>query len=89
MSIIRKRRLAIVTVCLSMILAASFVFSAWSLYTTHRQDCQTRDKTLDVVAGVIVIATKPAPGQKLTVRQKRTVQEFNARVSALINGSRC
>lgn len=74
---------------LSIIVVLAFAFASWSLYSVHQQACSGRDKTLDAVQDIVVIATTPDPGQHVSAEDMRRMLAFRSAVTARLNSARC
>lgn len=83
------RHVKIVVPVLSVALLAAFLLASWSFYNSHRQVCQGRTVTLDVLRDVVVIATTPSAAQHLSQEQEQRRQAFRAAVFARIDQARC
>jgi len=57
----------------------------------HRRNaiCDSQNKTLSVLHDVIVIATTPPKGAKLTAQQATNIARFQATTFARISAARC
>jgi hypothetical protein len=85
----RRSLMFSVSMVLSVAVVAAFALSAWALYSSHRQSCQSRNTTLDVLHDVLAIATTPDPKHPPTPSERIRIAEFNAAVFARINKARC
>lgn len=79
-------RVAVVSMLVTLL---AFGIAVYSFYNGHRDNCQSRTQTLNVLADVIKIATTPGPTQKLTPQQQAAITAFRDRVDARIDAARC
>jgi hypothetical protein len=84
-----RRRLKFILPALCIAVVGSFALAAWSLAASHQQACASRSTTLNVIRDVVVLATKPRTGQKLTAERRREVVQFRNSVFARIAKARC
>jgi hypothetical protein len=78
-----------VTVALSLAVVLAFGLSAWSLYSSHQQACNARNTSLNVLRDVVVIATTPPSGQKVTADEQAEISSLRHQVDVRINAARC
>ncbi len=85
----RRGTLLTITAVLCVAVFAAFLLSAWSLYASHQQACESRNTAFDVLHDVLIIATTPTPGQKVTAEQQAQIARFRQQVFARIDAARC
>lgn len=83
------RRVSIIMPILSVAVAAAFLLAVYSVYETQRQTCDSRNKALNVLHDIVVIATKPDPAHHISRQQQLRVYEVRKAMFARIDNARC
>lgn len=85
-----RPQLAVATIVLSLALVAAFSVAAWSFYSGHRDACQARNTTLNVLRDILVSArdqTDASPN--IPIEQKQRSDRFLNESLERIDKARC
>ncbi len=74
---------------LTLLLCGALVIQAFAGRQRRVDICASQNATLAVLHDVIVIATTPPAGKKLTVAQVRSITAFQTKTFARIAAARC
>lgn len=72
-----------------LLLGFTSSYSAYVASTNHRNSCTSRALVLDTLHDLIVLATTPKIGQRLSAEQVREITAFQSAAFTRINQARC
>ena len=84
-----RRRVITIAAAGALLTVLAFVLASWSLYETHQAACQSRNRTLTVLADILTIAQTQGSRQHLTPAQAEQAQAFYKSAFARIDADRC